>query len=228
MSTRKLRVLCLHGCRQDAKTFNMKTGQLRKGLKRLDLELEYISAPHSIRSLDTNDDYDFRSWWYTSSDKTYNSKEASEIDEGFQESLNFIRDYIKDNGPFDGVLGFSQGASLLGIICCMIHRKEFDAEFKFVILFSGFKSLCIPHEKYYQIATKINIPSLHVMGASDSIIGKERSEELMGLFENPELLQHPGRHHVPAGKGEREVYINFFKKMISLSGIENLPLSNGN
>ncbi|XP_014271504.1 esterase OVCA2 [Halyomorpha halys] len=216
----KLKILCLHGCRQDGKIFNQKTGSLRRMLKNI-CEFTYVTAPHSIKPLNkelnneiNNDEYDYRTWWYNGADKSYLSKLQSEIDEGFDESLQFLKQFIRDNGPFDGLLGFSQGGALAALICFLIERKEFDAEFKFVILISAFKSLCTPHLKYY--SSKIDVLSLHVFGEGDDIITKDRSEDLMSLFAKAETLRHSGGHYVPSSKEQREPYLKFFKDMLSL------------
>ncbi|CAH1399083.1 unnamed protein product [Nezara viridula] len=217
--TEKLKVLCLHGCRQDGKIFNQKTGSMRRMLKNI-CEFTYVTAPHSIKPLSNelnntiNDDYDYRTWWYTGADKTYLSKLPSDIDEGFDDSLEFLKQFIKDNGPFDGLLGFSQGGALAALICFLIKRKEFEADFKFVVLIGAFKSLCTPHLQYY--SDKISLPSLHVFGEGDDIITKDRSEELMSFFEKAEILKHSGGHYVPCSKEQKESYLKFFKEMLSM------------
>lgn len=218
--TEKLKILCLHGCRQDGKIFNQKTGSIRRMLKNI-CEFTYVTAPHIIKPLDNelsneinNDDYDYRTWWYNGADKTYLSKLSSDIDEGFNESLEFLKQFIKENGPFDGLFGFSQGGALAALICFLMERKEFEADFKFVVLIGSFKSLCTPHLKYY--SNKISIPSLHVIGEGDDIITKDRSEELMSCFEKAEVLRHSGGHYVPSSKEQKEPYLNFFKEMHSL------------
>lgn len=43
-----LRVLCIHGYRQNGSSFREKTGALRKLLKK-QVELVYLSAPHSVQ-----------------------------------------------------------------------------------------------------------------------------------------------------------------------------------
>ena len=60
------------------------------------------------------------------------------------------------------------------------------------------------------------IPTLHVIGNDDKVIGTKMSEELFPLFgkENAEVLYHAGGHFVPAGsKTEKPVYQNFLARM---------------
>lgn len=63
----------------------------------------------------------------------------------------------------------------------ILFFSEFAADFKFVILVAGFKSLCKPHLKYYDL--KVNLPSLHIIGDTDNVIvkGKIISESIFEL-----------------------------------------------
>lgn len=45
-----LRILCIHGYRQNGNSFREKTGALRKLLKK-QVELVYISAPHQVPAI---------------------------------------------------------------------------------------------------------------------------------------------------------------------------------
>uniref|UniRef100_A0A023F7J0 Putative phospholipase/carboxyhydrolase n=1 Tax=Triatoma infestans TaxID=30076 RepID=A0A023F7J0_TRIIF len=207
MEMKKLKVLCLHGFRQNKDTFKQKLGFLRKMLKS-HADFVFMDAPHTLNS--SNDEVEEKSWWFTGENQIYISKIPSDIDEGFNESVKSVQLFVKDNGPFEGLLGFSQGAAFAGILAILLERKEFVADFKFVILVAGFKSLCKPHLNYYNL--KVNLPSLHVIGDTDNVIIKERSEELMTYFENPVLIRHPGGHYVPGGKELKDQYINFFQR----------------
>jgi fermentation-respiration switch protein FrsA (DUF1100 family) len=50
----------------------------------------------------------------------------------------------------------------------------------------------------------ISLPALHIVGAKDEIISRERSEELHKVCRGGEkpLLEHPGAHFVPTCSGE--------------------------
>uniref|UniRef100_T1IAF4 FSH1 domain-containing protein n=1 Tax=Rhodnius prolixus TaxID=13249 RepID=T1IAF4_RHOPR len=208
MEKRKLKILCLHGFRQSKETFKQKLGFLKKMLKS-HADFVFMDAPHTLQA--SNDKLvEEKSWWFTGENQVYISKVPSEIDDGFSESVNTVQNFINESGPFDGLLGFSQGAAFAGILALLLEKNEFAADFKFVILVAGFKSLCKPHLKYYDL--KVNLPSLHIIGDTDNVIVKERSEELMTYFENPLLIRHPGGHYVPGGKELKDQYINFFKQ----------------
>ena len=60
------------------------------------------------------------------------------------------------------------------------------------------------------------VPTLHVIGKDDKVIGTKMSEDLVSLFEATPLhtLYHSGGHFVPAGsKTEKPTYLDFLEKM---------------
>jgi predicted esterase len=59
---------------------------------------------------------DQRGWWFCSEDKKFSGKTFCEQSFGFEESLQLVEETFKTQGPFDGLLGFSQGASLTALI----------------------------------------------------------------------------------------------------------------
>lgn len=68
-----------------------------------------------------------RSWWYSScvdGVNYFSSKEFTDSDEGFQESLDAIDSKIKEDGPFDGILGFSQGGAMAAIVAATTKCKN--------------------------------------------------------------------------------------------------------
>lgn len=52
-------------------------------------------------------------------------------------------------------------------------------KFNFAVLISGFKSLCKPHEIYYD--EKITLPTLHVYGEGDKIIPTSKRFVMISL-----------------------------------------------
>ena len=60
------------------------------------------------------------------------------------------------------------------------------------------------------------IPTLHVIGKDDKVIGTSMSEDLLSLFGacKSDSLYHDGGHFVPAGtKTEKPIYLDFLLKM---------------
>ncbi|CAG2107134.1 unnamed protein product [Medioppia subpectinata] len=72
-------------------------------------------------------------------------------------------------GPFDGILGFSQGSALVALLCCLKILNEFNYNLKFVVIIAGFKSLTTSHLQLFDKLNEqlIDIPSLHIIGETD-------------------------------------------------------------
>ncbi|XP_065339437.1 esterase CG5412 [Cloeon dipterum] len=212
-----LRVLCIHGYRQNAEAFKGKIGSFRKIFKNKNVEFVFLNAPHEVPPIDTDGQNvteeipDQRGWWFCSEDKKFSGKTFCEKGFGFEESLNLVEETFKTQGPFDGVLGFSQGATLTALLAAHSQSNPNSSiKFRFAILVAGFKSRCEAHAIYYK--QKITHPTLQVMGETDNVIPREMSEELAECFENPTVLQHSGGHYVPATGQQKPVYIEFVKK----------------
>nr|CAD2202223.1 unnamed protein product [Meloidogyne enterolobii]CAD2204219.1 unnamed protein product [Meloidogyne enterolobii] len=112
-------------------------------------------------------------------------------------------------GPFDGFLGFSQGASFIYLLLA----SNPSLNIRFVILFSGFKSLSSFHNQFNCV--KICVKSLHIWGLNDEIVLPKRSEELAEeLFKNAQICTHPGKHCIPPLKEIREKLEEFLYQFL--------------
>lgn len=218
---KKLSVLCLHGYRQNAKTFNSKTGSFRKCVKKY-ADFVYTTAPHKAPPLNEaeggsqeggdDDGEGQRSWWFNKSDGTFKGTNQDGPAYGFEESLKHVEKVWREEGPFQGLLGFSQGACFAGLICLLSAKSMTSIKPQFVILAAGFKSGSLSHKNIYEETP--TIPSLHIFGESDNIIPGPMSEALAQHFSDPLILTHPGGHFLPASAPQKEVYVNFFQDQL--------------
>ncbi|KAF9351644.1 Ovarian cancer-associated protein 2 [Mortierella sp. NVP85] len=147
-----LRILCLHGYTQNALSFTKKTAVFRKALKDI-ADLVYVTAPHivPIPTLGTPEEREddqldnlapeaIPYGWWTSSPDTPQYK-------GFEESLAGLCEVLEKQGPFDGVMGFSQGAAMASMLQLLLERPHLSSvmegckhsPFKFAIVVSGFE-----------------------------------------------------------------------------------------
>merc|ERR1712131_383758 len=179
-----LRILCIHGYRQNSNSFREKTGALRKLLKK-QVELVYMSAPHRVPAAEAQmtgqenggagagGDEDQRGWWFSDPQKqSFDAGQQCPSSLGLEESVEAVRAAVKDLGPFDGVLGFSQGAALVAMLCSLQEQNpEPELRFRFAILVAGFRSLCSEHQRFYDFpGGPTSMPSLHVFGLEDRVI----------------------------------------------------------
>nr|XP_020659196.1 esterase OVCA2 [Pogona vitticeps] len=209
-----LRLLCLHGYRQNADSFRARTGALRK-LLRGRAQLLAVDAPHAVvaptqpgGAAPGCPEADSRGWWFSNArEGTFDALEDSSSCRGLEESLEAVARALAEQGPVDGLLGFSQGAALVGILCALKQRGDPRFPFGFAILIAGFSSRAASHRLYYQ--EPIAVPSLHVLGETDRVIPAEMSRELASHFTEPVVLTHPGGHFVPASAPQKKAYLEF-------------------
>ncbi|XP_021928353.1 esterase OVCA2 [Zootermopsis nevadensis] len=204
------KILCLHGYRQNGDVFKHKLGALRKALKK-HAKLFFVTAPNKLPSAEDSSlcSEDVQKSAF-GTDMMFDSKKQSDVCLGFENSLALIEETFEKQGPFDGLLGFSQGAAFVGILCGMQETNWLKYEFNFAIMVAGFKSLCHPHLNYY--FKQSSVPSLHVYGTNDKVISREMSELLMEHFVHTEIIEHPGGHFVPASGPQRQGYISFLEE----------------
>ncbi|KAF9406509.1 hypothetical protein HW555_013152 [Spodoptera exigua] len=207
----KLKILCLHGYMQNAKKFKAKLGAFRKLVDKY-AYLVFMSAPHVVGdSTGRGDEDTARSWWFNAEDNTYSGKCLGGPAIGFEQTLEAIRLAVVEHGPFDGLMGFSQGACLVGILASMQQKELLPFKFKFAMIISGFCSESLVHKGFYDQI--INLPSLHVYGEGDSTIPKEMSESLINLFRSPVVVEHTDGHYVPTTGAVKAAYEDFLAEM---------------
>jgi len=218
---RKLRILMLHGFTQTGHTFELKTKALKKSLDKAfpsapspghlqnypgGLSLHYPTGPIKLSpasvpgySGDDTDEIEAYGWW--------KRKEGSRPGEpfyyeGIEAGLGRIAEVIREEGPFDGVMGFSQGGCASGMVASLLEPSrraafdnlkegmEFPASFsddngepiqppmKFAVSYSGFAASDSPlYRAFYE--PKIETPMLHYLGSVDTIVSEERSLRLV-------------------------------------------------
>ncbi|XP_027745818.1 esterase OVCA2 [Empidonax traillii] len=209
---RPLRLLALHGYRQSARRLRQRTGALRKALRGR-AELLPIDAPHVVPATAAQDDPDGddppRGWWF-SGPGAFEAGEAAAAPEGLEESLSAVAAALAEQGPFDGLLGFSQGAALAAMVCALRARGDPRFPVSFAVLVAGFASRAPAHGHFYR--HPIALPTLHVVGDTDAVIAAPLSMELSRCFVEPVVLTHPGGHFIPAATAQKKAYLEFLER----------------
>ncbi|XP_062448565.1 esterase OVCA2 [Rhea pennata] len=216
---RLLRLLGLHGYRQNERRFRERTGALRKALRGR-VELVALSAPHPVPGGDGDSDDDPRGWWF-SGPGTFEAQEEAAAPAGLEESLAAVAAALAERGPFDGLLGFSQGAALAAMVCALQARGDPRFPVAFAVLVAGFASCAPAHSHFYQ--QPIALPTLHVVGDADAVITPRLSYELAQHFVEPVVLTHPGGHFVPAAAPQKKAYLDFLDRFCPAQGQADLP-----
>ncbi|KAG5529554.1 hypothetical protein RHGRI_030074 [Rhododendron griersonianum] len=119
----------------------------------------------------------------------------------FEECLAHIEDYMIKHGPFDGLMGFSQGA----IISAALPGMQLDGvaltkvpKIKYVIILSGGKFggsvFGSPKLAVNAFSSPVKCSSLHIIGEEDFL--KEPGIELLESFVDPFVIHHPKGHTI--------------------------------
>lgn len=215
-----LRVLCLAGFRQSERGFREKTGALRKALRGR-AELVCLSGPHPVPeaaapegagpdSGPCSPEEQPRGWWFSEEEAdVFSALEEPTVCRGLEKALETVAQALDTQGPFDGLLGFSQGAALAAFVCAL--GQAGDPRFplpRFIILVSGFcpRGLGL---KEPILQSPMSLPSLHVFGDTDRVIPSQESIQLASRFLGAVTLTHSGGHFIPAAASQRQAYLKF-------------------
>ncbi|KAF5183488.1 Dihydrofolate reductase [Thalictrum thalictroides] len=188
---KKMKVLCLHGFRTSGSFLQKQISKWDASiLGRFDMvfpngihpaggksEIEGIFPPPYFEWFQFNESF----------------TEYTNLDE----CISYLCEYITTYGPFDGLLGFSQGATLSALLLGYQAQGKVlkdHPKFKLFISVSGskFRNPDICEVAYKDV---IRVKSVHFIGAKDWL--KLPSEELAASFEDPLIINHPQGHTVP-------------------------------
>ena len=200
-----MRILCLHGYHGSGDVLRRQMQALMVGLESR-VELVYLDAP----SLSGGD----FGWWHAVSAGSARGEGDPGVGharmryEGWERTRKAIVSAFEEQGPFDGVFGFSQGAALAGLLVGLraqggVPTPEQPLTFDFAILVSGFASNDPAHAALYARKASYALPSLHIVGRSDGVVPASDTRELAARFGAPTLLEHGGGHVIASDPSTR-------------------------
>lgn len=238
-----MKVLMLHGYTQNGELFHVKTRVLQKHLQKIfpGITFTFPTGPLRLNLTDVPgydsaaqaDGTEIEAYgWWRRSDATEHPDYV-----GMDDSLSLISKLLAFEGPFDGVIGFSQGAAFAAIISSLLEgpsRQEgfkkaqsrsslaipYPSSFKtlqhppmkFCVSYSGFIA---PGERYIGFYDpQIRTPVCHFIGSLDSVVVETRTSKLVeacGGEAQTLVVTHPGGHFVPTGKQFLDILAGFVK-----------------
>lgn len=216
-TTNKLRILCLHGFRQNGHVFRTRTKKMIKELSDV-AEFCFVSSPvvyypdgEAKEAIDAAyevmpDFQNQRTWWLSTDNNRYYKHN--------EESLEFLKQVFINQGPFDGVLGFAQA----GCLAAVMTTKGFNVQF--IISISGYYPRAEEFQ-YMNVPNSLTTPSLHILGKKDILVIPERSRKLHEFFVNGKLVEHEGGHFVPNGWPFEEMR-SFMKQFTPFDNVKKL------
>ncbi|MCJ1381477.1 hypothetical protein MMC17_004588 [Xylographa soralifera] len=245
-----LKILMLHGFTQSGPRFHDKTRALEKALIKAfpSSTLHYPTGPLPLRPADVpgfvptsqengdEQETDSFAWWRRQSGD-------SPLYSGMDQGLEKIAKTIRQEGPFDGVIGFSQGGAAAAIVASLLEpgrRQTFQTAYnkdpqkfkypssfisddgeaiqlpvKFAIVYSGFAAPFELYSAFYE--PKITTPVLHFLGSLDTLVDETRGRVLIDSCESgsQRVVTHPGGHFLPSQKVWLDAAIGFVKDCVN-------------
>ncbi|CAL1131051.1 unnamed protein product [Cladocopium goreaui] len=198
-----VRLLCLHGKGNTADTFRDRVKPLAK-----DAELVCVSAPHPLG--------DGFAWWHLPpGERSF----TTPVFEGWPETLDFIRKVWTEEGPFDGMLGFSQGAILVAALVALGEMKSGRALASCRCLLLCGAAVPGPFQREIaDLASRAdklengNYVALHTIGRQDDINPPEGARQVAAAV-GGEIFEFDGGHDVPMDEAALEVYRSLLKRL---------------
>lgn len=249
------KLLCLPGFLQSGSLFAEKSSGLRKTLsKKFNYELNYIDPPVVIPSVEkllfpiaeTQDEAKEkwieidkancnRCWWLP---------EGSDPYVGFNLSLETVFNHIKENGPYEGIVGFLQGAAMAAVVANLIGKRLPEhGPFRVAIMFSSFAfvepinegdvlgdlnssisdvaeysqkvKLYHGYEQYFETGLSPT-KFISILGTQDMLVPGIRTEYLNSLYPEVEVMKHDGGHYVPNKKAFLNPLVESIKTAVEL------------
>ncbi|KAI8331667.1 serine hydrolase FSH [Chlamydoabsidia padenii] len=237
----KLKILCLHGWAENGITFEKKAKRLMRSVEdKVDLVCPTAPYPnhpvdHSsddiIEPVSTTEGQLSFSWLNPRrNEKSFIIKDSSSPEE---EVWQLLKKVLMEQGPFDGVFGFSQGGTVAALLSILLEGQQVGPNpmgpdrihppLKFVILCgsrmtstkTGYTSFFMQSTKIKTPASQIKNKSFHLIGELDTVVKKEDMLELADRYENPTVIHHPGGHFVPFINDVKQALPSFLLRFIA-------------
>ena len=188
---RQFKVLAIHGWRTSGDILFKQTFAFRHHTS---INATVVDAPHPARG-DPDEgiayfypNTPYYEWYYEDFGKL----------EGLESSIKRLIDHISLHGPYDAILGFSQGASMATILAIIQQPNDPRLNGKklcrAMILIGGVD----PPPPYSVDGAVIQIPSLHLIGDEDPY--KDRCHCLVNYYaaNKRTIITYPEGHNIPS------------------------------
>ncbi|KAL5364308.1 serine hydrolase FSH [Aspergillus floccosus] len=219
-----LKVLMLHGHGQSGSFFFYKTRHIRQAVESTVLrakctpkydDVEFI-YPNGALPAGVRGTIDTWAWGY--------GDFQDGLVHGLEKTVDAILSLMKRHGPFDGIIGFSTGATVTAIIVSLLERGNRCDSLRvetpqppprFAICFSGFKLGHLNYQSLYE--PQIQTPILHFIPHLDTMITEELTQQLAAACSRTIVQYFEGTHHVPRDAGSVEAIEFFIRSCLNLS-----------
>jgi len=216
---RNIRVLALHGGGSNSNVMKFQTQALQRTLGKEDVEWDFLDGDHVWKNQRTDEmmkalakGMPFRGWYDVVNDDpsdrlTIEKLKDSSVKftyEKVETGVEKVMKYIEEKGPFDVLLGFSQGCVIIHLVVGTLKQRELSVPWRVSVLFNGMRVRDARYEELF--SAPIAQPTVLVFGTEDEFYEYGRQSQ-PGMYEDPVIIEHDEGHKFP-GKPPRakEVY----------------------
>ncbi|KAM0707916.1 hypothetical protein Q7P35_004565 [Cladosporium inversicolor] len=236
-----MKVLMLHGYAQTGDIFRRKARRLEASLRQLDAKVEFVYLDGPIK-LETHDipgsaaayrhrgEHDMRAW--------FDLRIVHYPPAGVIQSLDLLAAVLKSQGPFDGIIAFSQGTVIGAMVASLLQGDIRRKAYEIALEQSGdifdypesFLKLRYPPLKFAlfyasRVATgdysawmyqhpRIQTPFCHFYGEWDPMVSYEERDAVLERVRGDQgamVFTHGGGHFVPTDRHSTETARRFVK-----------------
>ena len=198
-----MRILALHGNRQNGEVFRTRLGPVVRRLEDAGHRVFFVDAPHEV-PMGPGDEVPMRTWW------TREGGDGAGTS-GWDESLAALRGVWTSRGPFQGIVGFSQGAAA-GLILCELADAA-DASFaslRCAVLCAGY---ALPsRDAIDRPAISGRVRVMLIAGDADEAVPPAETLACASRVHpsTVTIYRHPGNHLFPAKSRDARAVADFF------------------
>ena len=194
-----MRILVLHGYSGNGSWQQKKDRRLQKLLSAYGVRLHYAHGPLQLAPFSAEGLQRRLSWW------------SINRDDSWPRMLTYLLEVFRSDGPFDGVMGYSQGAAVAGGLVAEMLVGHFPASFRFAIVVCGYLAPAPDLKQLLQLLDRQNalqsqtsvlrwrgskrvdiplknlfhFPTLHIMGEVDRVTPLRMNLDMASLFADP-------------------------------------------
>ena len=161
-----------------------------------------------------------RAWWWYNADKSDLTGFLAKTDYyGWEASVSSLKQVWNEHGPFDGVIGFSQGSAMAHLLCWLSEREEDDGcsfpKFECAVFVCGFPSRLSLMSNDSNNRLLLQTRTLHISGMRDTRAPPGEQRHLQALFARSSLLERPKlTHRLPDDDESVRLMGNFLRHAV--------------
>jgi len=234
--SRPLRVLALHGGGSNANIMKYQTTELRKSLGN-QAEWDFLNGRrlwkdqvNSEMMVALSKGEPFRGWYAVECEEDGGPTDRSYHDKLFDKSVKFTYDevetgvdyvlaHIQDHGPFDVLLGFSQGCIVTHLIAATLRQRGQAIPWALSVFFCG---IPVRDNKYMDLFNDpLPVRSVQIYGKEDEMYDYGKSAQ-PGMYVDPIILEHTEGHKFPTRCPHKaEIYERVCQEMLACRSLRS-------